>query len=254
MRTLILLLAFSVGAHAAFTTPVFSVTAAGAGVSTISSAAKITFSSTLLIMNESGGGGIDLTLIQPTDFISGSATGNIWHHLTQQTSTGTVTTLIWYAYNSASGALVTSASGAATHTFTAAATPTSTISEIVTGWTGNLMGSDPFDVQTGAMTAAGSSLATGSITPTFDGSLVISAGGMRSAITYTSSPLTSIATINWVTGSIAGSGQAYVVQTTATAVNNTWTMASSGQMAASIASFKPAGAVVPRVFHRVVSQ
>jgi hypothetical protein len=88
-------------------------------------------------------------------------------------------------------------------------------------------------------------LATGSVTPSAANELVVTAEGQGAA---GGSPFT----INLgftitdqkaqVGGQADGGGLAYLIQTTATAVNPTWTGVSNGNMVVTIATFKAAAA------------
>lgn len=99
----------------------------------------------------------------------------------------------------------------------------------------------PFDNETGASGASISSLATGSLTPSQNNSLVISAmaalGG--SSGPYLNNAMT-ITDYQAETGASVGIGLAYVIQTAAVAVNPTWSWTGAvSEVSATIASIKP---------------
>ena len=98
----------------------------------------------------------------------------------------------------------------------------------------------PFDTQTGASSASGTSLATGSITPAANGALVITALSVDAGSPPTVAP--TMAQINkpYVGGTNMGGHFGYLVQGTAAAINPTWSWASSQGAAAAVASFLPA--------------
>ena len=194
-----------------------------------------TAGATLIVMSSASTGGTNSCTGTVSDTVGGSATGNIWNHLTLQAST-TATDCLWYSFSSTGGApLVVGATHVISHNL-------GTFISIAAKAYGATQGgaTNPFDVEAGANTGAGSaaSLATGSITPTSNCELVFSGASLRSSTTYTSSPLTIIDTIDWISATREGVGSADQIQTTATAVNNTWGMAGAGQMAVTIASFR----------------
>lgn len=102
----------------------------------------------------------------------------------------------------------------------------------------------PFDQQNGATTTSGNtSLATGSITPSVNGCVIVaglvgndSTGGDPTIDSGFSTPVVGHAT----GGQSVGAAISYKIQTTAAAVNPTWSWTNSGSEAvAVIASFKP---------------
>lgn len=97
--------------------------------------------------------------------------------------------------------------------------------------------------ENGATVAPGTSLATGSITPPENDCLVVSGLGTEKANTTTNTAIGSSFTAFKTEasgGNSCGSGIAYLIQTTASAVNPTWTWTTSTYACASIASFKAA--------------
>jgi hypothetical protein len=102
--------------------------------------------------------------------------------------------------------------------------------------------SAPFDVENGAFTASGTSLAPGSITPTGSGRLVISGlcvNDQTGPISENAS-MTESTTVA-VVGTNLGGGTGWIIQGGASAINPVWSWTDSGIAAsATIASFKPA--------------
>lgn len=100
----------------------------------------------------------------------------------------------------------------------------------------------PFDNQTGAVGSSVTSLASGTLTPNFNNELMISGFGTL----YSGAPPTS--SVGTITDSLQeaaswGVGIAYLVQTTATAENVTWTQAGAQDMQVNLAFFQAASGV-----------
>lgn len=161
---------------------------------------------------------------------------NTWTELTEQ-NVGAFTRGRWlYAKNATVGT---------GHTFTAA-----------TGGTGKYpsfrayaySGGDttaPFDVENGATALAASSVQTGSVTPSVNDELILAGVAFGAVLTYTiNSGFSAVDEQNFSPGAAFGSATATLVQTTAGAVNPTWSNGGSDAMAACIATFK-AGAGGP---------
>ena len=128
----------------------------------------------------------------------------------------------------------------AAHTFTASGTNVYP-SMGVLAFSGSV--ASPFDQQNGANDSS-TTLATGSITPTENNELIVTGFGIFNPGTPVSidSGFTLVDSINFSSGNYYGSATAYLIQTTASAVNPTWTRTNSNHMTASIASFKAAAA------------
>ena len=117
----------------------------------------------------------------------------------------------------------------------------------VQGWSG--ADTSPFDqqngVNTGTITGGGAGVQTGSVTPTTNDQLVIAA--LRYSATITSPVIDLGFTVDGneppIGGQNDGCAMAYLVQTTATAVNPEWSdpTNNSGNICAAIATFKAAG-------------
>jgi len=154
---------------------------------------------------------------------------NTWTSLTAQSNTG-IFNQIFYV----NSATPTVGSG---HTFTLTASVS-----VVTAMAFNLTLASPFDVQTGSSAASGSTIQPGSITPGSNNEIIIS--GVTGGNTMTTVSIDSGMTIVYqqplTGGSNYGHGAAYKVQTTAAAINPTWTFAngSTANISSTIASFK----------------
>lgn len=99
----------------------------------------------------------------------------------------------------------------------------------------------PFDQQNGAAAAATGSIATGSITPSSDNELIVTAASFEFVGTPTvDSSFTQLEVAAYTPGATYGCVLGYQIQTTATARNPTWTFGGAGFCAAVIGSFKAA--------------
>lgn len=251
MKRLIVFALFAFRTFAAITGPGSCITAVQSAVTLTITTPSVTTSGSILILNAEGSGNSNPSGWTITDALNSIPTTNIWHHLTEQNSGSPgAAAVIWYAYNSSGGALQTGA----LHTFTATSGSPVAISLALTCFSGSLTSSDPFDKQNGANGASITSLASGSITPSQNGELVIAAGGMRIGTAYTANAVTVDKALDYVTGTLSGIALGHVIQTSATAVNNTWSMSGSGQMASVIASFKAAGTGPAAIVKHKVNQ
>lgn len=153
---------------------------------------------------------------------------NTWTGLTER-SGGSARARIFYCNNPTTDAA---------HTFTQGAF--STFGAI---FVYALQGTDAsaFDVENGAGSASASSLAAGSVTPSRDGSFVVTGFvsistsvkniAVDSGFTYSSA--------DGLGGQHYGGGAGYLIQGSAAAVNPTWTDDTAAAVAAAIAVFKP---------------
>lgn len=157
--------------------------------------------------------------------------GNTWTGLTAQGPGGSNQRVrIFYAANPTVGS---------SHTFTLSGSTTySSVSALA--FSGAKTAS-PFDQQNGA-TGGSTSLATGSVTPSEDGELVVAGIALDSAPSSLTidSGFSTPAVVYFLGGSSYGVGSAYKIQTTAAAVNPTWSWTGSSGQAAAIATFKVA--------------
>lgn len=102
--------------------------------------------------------------------------------------------------------------------------------------------SGPFDQENGANNSSTTTLATGSVTPSVANELIIASPMCTNGRTFTIDSSFSITTQANGGASDFSGGIAYLIQTSASAVNPTWTQSgSAAQMAAAIATFKAAG-------------
>ena len=152
---------------------------------------------------------------------------NTWTGLTAQTAAGSTHCRIWYVYNPTTST---------THTFTSPDTGQARYPVILMAAFSGAVAS-PADQQNGS-TGTGTSLATGSITPSEGEELIISgiSFGATGGATVNES-MTETNDIGYNLGVNMGGVMAYKIQTTATAINPTWTYGSS-EGAAVVASFK----------------
>lgn len=172
--------------------------------------------------------------------------GNTWSKLTERAGTF-LRVQIHYVANPSVGTL---------HTFTATESGGGALTSEIAAFS-DAITTSPFDQQNGATSDSTSTLATGSITPGQNSELIIA--GLTDAYTGTVSinggftitnqqPFVSSPT-QW------GSALAYLIQTTATAANPTWTSGVVDAMSAAIASFKnanPASGSVKRLASQFV--
>lgn len=156
--------------------------------------------------------------------------GNTWSALNTYGPTNTESKL-YYCLNPTVGSA---------HTFTITSNGGSTYPSIaVSAWSG-AHASSSFDQQNGNNVAASSTLQVGSVTPTENDELIITgcafyAGGTLSI----DNGMTITNQTNYSAGNCMGVGLAYKIQTTAAAINPTWTHSVTfTDGAASIATFK----------------
>jgi len=163
---------------------------------------------------------------------------NTWNALTRRGSAGDAGCQIYYAVNPTVG------SG---HTFTYSST--AKYPSVAAMAFSGADTSSPFDVQNGANNTTMTTLATGSVTPSEDNELIIAGyGGYSGAVSSIDSGMTIANSVAYSANHLAA-GSAYKIQTTATAINATWTIGSASINAAAIATFKAAagggGPVIP---------
>ena len=159
---------------------------------------------------------------------------NTWTKLASTAQTSSSTKLVIFYAVPASGSYVGTG-----HTFTASAGTYRSVA--VSGWSGT--NSVPADQQTGATTASGTSLSTGSVTPSEDNELVIAGWAASAGATSTLAINASLSIDESVYGDGAtyfGLGSAHIIQTTAGAVNPAWSWTGTADAGAAIATFKAA--------------
>ena len=153
--------------------------------------------------------------------------GNTWTALTD--AAGNPTARLFYSANPTVGV---------GHTFTS---PSAFCPIFVAAFSSG--GVSPFDQENTAQTASNVvTLSPGSITPTLDNELVVSALGTQDpADTHAiNSSMSIVQSTNGASGVSFGGGLAYIVQTTATAINPAWSWNDACPASAVIASFKVA--------------
>jgi hypothetical protein len=154
--------------------------------------------------------------------------GNTWSQLTKQGISGNGATVLWYAKNAIVGP---------GHRFTI--TGNNTFSAIAVA---AFSGSDltaPFDVQSGHTVNNSPTDQPGSVTPGVANALVITGLEFASAPVSVDSGVTILDQAPLAGGQYYGVALGYTIQSAATAVNPTWRPATSGQLASTIATFRP---------------
>lgn len=167
--------------------------------------------------------------------------GNTWVPLTKHLQAGTNDAVrFWYSKNATVGT---------GHTFTVAKT-TGYIAFEVMAFSG-VDTSSPFDVENGnGFTGGGSSLTTGSVTPSQNNSLIL-VDFTTDIGTTVNSIDSSFSITDKASASPVTTAAAYLIQGTAAAVNPTWSFGSVARAVAGIAVFKPAiPPPPPQIFKR----
>lgn len=152
---------------------------------------------------------------------------NTWTALTAQTTVGSGINRLYYVANPTVGT---------NHTFT----NTGNVPSISVMAFSNVILSSPFDVEGGGVGNTVTSKATGSITPSLNNELVITGLQIDGSLTtdyVVDSGFTANTYVGGAGGIHVGCGMAYKIQTTAAAVNPTWS-GTSANFAVTIASFK----------------
>lgn len=165
----------------------------------------------------------------PTD-----SEGNTYTGETRTSTGGFFYTRIWHSYNptvsasmTASWSQATGAGGISLMLFSGAA-------------------SGGLDQQGQGTTTSATSIASGSITPTENDELIVTMCSFEPAGTLSVDSSITLATqANYAGGVNYGTGCGYKIQTTAAAINATWSKTgTAGGMASHVASFKAAGGAV----------
>jgi len=203
MRALILALLLAI-ALPAWSIPAFVVSATCGGTNGCTTSGANTTGATLIVASVTNFSASAPTT--PTD-----SKGNTWTPLTDRVSGTTLHNRLFYTVPTSVG------SG---HTFTD--TDTGDFPGMTVLAFSGTAASSPFDVQNGGTTTSGTTLASGSITPSLNND---------------SSFATPIGINEGTTGGNEGNYMSYLIQNPAAAVNPTWTC--TAPRAASIASFKP---------------
>lgn len=153
---------------------------------------------------------------------------NTWTALSLHVS-GSYAIRMWYCVNPTVG------SG---HTFTVDCGGNSIYPSIfVMAFSG--VAASPLD-QINTNSNSGTTVTSGSITPTEDNELCVTMAGLDTSTSHSVDSGFTAYTQNWTGGVVVAGGMAYKIQTTAAAVNPQWTGNVSGTYLARIASFKAA--------------
>lgn len=222
-RFIVILLFSASTAHGAITISTYTAIASASG-GNITSAGLTTTGATLLVAS------IDSYVGSPDSVMSDSNL-NTWVARTNRSSGSQVKSQIFYVVNPTVGAA---------HTFTASNSNTAFPCLTVIAFNGAKTTS-PYDTENGAGTANGNSLATGSVSPSEDNEVLFTDLGLDAVDTASiNSSFTQLNHVAYAAGKHFGCDSAYLIQTTAGAVNPTWSWTSFFDASTSIATFKAA--------------
>lgn len=192
---------------------------------TVGTTAINTTGATLIVVSLQYFSGAQLNV--PTDSVS-----NTFTQLNINTGSTDPAEVLYYINNP-----ITSAS----HTFSEVSTPSNNFPSIcVSAFSGTTITS-PFDVQNGSGGAGLTTLQTGSVTPNQGNELIVTGVGYKVGTLSINSGFTLMTGQSTNAGNGYGAAMAYLIQTTASAVNPTWTDNTSENMATGIATFKALG-------------
>lgn len=196
-------------------------TSSATSLNSTTSAAIDTTGANLMVANVSW-----YNAVTPNGVLSDSKS-NTWTQLTANTD-ATISVRLFYCYNGSVG------SG---HTFSYNGTTTAPSIYIV-AFSG--ISASPFDVQNGNGTASGSSLSTGSITPSQSNELIITGSTGDATTWFIDSGFTISDQIANNSGVYVGGAIAYSVVSSTSALNPSWSFGggSGFHIRAAIASFK----------------
>jgi hypothetical protein len=155
--------------------------------------------------------------------------GNSWSQLTDRTAGDGARIRTFYSQSPA-----TVGTG---HTFTFSGTGNFP-SLAIAAFRGSL--ASPFDVENGTTASSVTSLATGNIVPSQDNELIIAAlaSNLATDTATIDSGMTTTDVIAWASSAHVGVGLAYKIQTTAAAINPTWSWTNAMNAAVEVASFE----------------
>lgn len=179
------------------------------------------------------GHAVSTAVTTPTDSVG----GNTWTALTGQDAPGNNGMVFYYAANPNTGA---------SQTFTES--PNNNFPSICVFAFSGVTTTSPFDVQNGSNTASNvTTKQPGSVTPSQNNEVIVSAVSFGNATMSVDSGFTipGSGQINGISGHSYGTAMGYLIQTSASAVNPTWTVSvgSAQPLATVIATFKaPASA------------
>lgn len=233
-QLLVLLLTFALplGASAATITLISNTAKGAVGGAAVTTDAIDTTGATLLVIAVGWYNGSGAPIISDSK-------GNTWTALTAQLNANTGDTRLYYSANPTVGTGHTFSNGRANYSSVA-----------VSAWSG--AHATPFDVENGAIAAAATSKATGSVTPSEDNELVIAGISLRGSWGAGSDDIVSIDNGFTISNQIPGVGNnrlsvgmAYLVQTAAAAVNPSWSWSHSDSVSVTIATFKAVASSPP---------
>lgn len=184
--------------------------------------------------------GADLIVLTVSWYTAGSAItvsdskSNTWTPRTTRTSDFINTAIMYFRGGSVGSG----------HTFTVSSVGTSFSAIVVAAFSGSA--SVPYDVENGAGNGGspGTSLQTGNVTPSEDNELVITGMGLNASMASTAinGAFVIPEAMAYNSGVNFGAALAYLIQTTATAANPTWSWGSVDDCSTAIATFKAAAA------------
>jgi hypothetical protein len=192
--------------------------------------------------------GANLLVVSIADYEADSSIlsdnyANTWTPLTAATSVpDALRQRLYYCL----GALV-----GAGHTFTATPNLSAHFATISVAAFSGVKTASAFDQENGATSATTASMATGSITPSENNELVVSGLLTGTANVIAISGLTITNQVPNDPGDAFGAALAYVVQTSAGAVNPTWTWSGGAAAGATVASFRALEGPTQPVFWRI---
>lgn len=228
MKFLILAILLLLTSRAWAAYAVISSTIAGSAAgNSVTTSAIDTTGGTILIAGLSGYSGGSAPVL--TD-----SKNNGWTRLSVSSVTSNLQTFIYYSSNPVVG------SG---HTFTESATNSfPTLSVIALSGSTGL----PFDQETGSnSTGSSASFPTGSVTPTQDNELIVTVSNYEAVGTISINSGFTISNQINAPGASYTSALAYLIQTSAAAVNPTWSQSGSFAETTRIATFKAAAVTPP---------
>lgn len=171
-----------------------------------------------------------ISYYQPSSATLSDSKSNTWTALTARENSASSAARLFYCYNPTVGT---------GHTFTVSQS-TSISSVYISAWSG--IASSPFDVENGAITTGGTTLATGSVTPSQGSVLLIASENMSAPGASTTSidnSFTVTDALYVLGGDHYGGAMAYKILSSVSATNPTWTVNTTMTTgAATIASFK----------------
>lgn len=167
----------------------------------------------------------------PQATVSDNKTGNVWIATgTYSSINSTARETIYYTTGSTSGY----GSG---HTFTITCPGSTCYPSVAVAVFSNVVQPLPIDKQTGTSTTGATSLSPGSVTPTYNNSLVVSGISFDTLNTMSVSGMTISNQTNYLASNHFGCALGYVIQTTPASINPGWSWTLSGAAAANNISF-----------------